>query len=869
MKNKIRLIIIIIQIILASIVVSNSKEQFNFDVTEIEITDNGNMFKGFNRGTVKTDSGIIIDSDEFEYNKSLNILNAKGNVKIVDEKNNYIIFTDNITYLKNDEEIFTNNYSKAINDGIIIEAEKFIYYKNLNVINAINEVKIDDDNQDITIFTDQVTYKKNQEEILTKGKTRALVENNYEFISTDVFIDRNKMEMSSKSRTEIFDKNDNFYDLSEFIYFKESYLLKAKNVKVITNKSVKDKSDKFTFSDGFFNLKNNNFNASNTEIILHKNIFDNYDNDPRLKGISSFKKNEITQINKGIFTSCQKKDGCPPWSIQAKKIKHDQSKKQLIYDKALLKIYDLPVVYFPKFFHPDPSVERQSGVLVPQLNESQILGSSIQIPYFHVISKNKDITFRPNIFDSDIYMFQNEYRQKTEFSSLVADFAFTKGYQSSGSNRKSISHLFARYNSDLNFESYIKSDLDLKIEKVTNDTYLKVFDGSLFETTLKPSNKDTLESFVSLDFEKENFNFSTGFSSYEKLSGKNSDRYQFVLPYYNFSKKILTNQTPGTVYFNSSGSNNYKDTNNLRSRIINNINFESSDLISNIGLKNNFNVHFKNLNTVAKNDPTYKSSPQVELMSIFEANSSLPLIKYGENYDSYIEPKISFRFNPGDMKDYSSSNRTISVSNIFDINRLGLTDSFEEGKSLTFGIDYKKEKIEDINKYFEFKIASVFREGTQEKIPNSSSIKQSGNLLGSIKSNLSKNFDLIYKFSTDNDFKTMEYNSLESNLTFNNFFTGIKFIEENGKIGDSNSVENTLRYNFDENNFLSFNTRRNRKIDLTEYYDLVYEYANDCLTAGIKYKKTFYKDRDVEPTEDFMISITIFPLTTYEKRFDR
>ena len=55
-------------------------------------------------------------------------------------------------------------------------------------------------------------------------------------------------------------------------------------------------------------------------------------------------------------------------------------------------------------------------------------------------------------------------------------------------------------------------------------------------------------------------------------------------------------------------------------------------------------------------------------------------------------------------------------------------------------------------------------------------------------------------------------------------------------MGDSNIFENEISYNFDENNNLTFKTRRNRKINLTEYYDLVYEYKSDCLTAGIKYK---------------------------------
>ena len=159
------------------------------------------------------------------------------------------------------------------------------------------------------------------------------------------------MEISSNNKTQIIDDNNNFYELSKFIYYKNDFLLKAKNVNITSSDNLaKDSSDKYFFADGFFNLDSKNFDASATDIYLHKNMFGNENNDPRLKGVSSFKKNNITQVNKGIFTSCKKTDGCPPWSIQANKIKHDKEKKQLIYDDALLKIYDIPIVYFPKFF---------------------------------------------------------------------------------------------------------------------------------------------------------------------------------------------------------------------------------------------------------------------------------------------------------------------------------------------------------------------------------------------------------------------------------------------------------------------------------------------------------------------------------------
>ena len=65
-------------------------------------------------------------------------------------------------------------------------------------------------------------------------------------------------------------------------------------------------------------------------------------------------------------------------------------------------------------------------------------------------------------------------------------------------------------------------------------------------------------------------------------------------------------------------------------------------------------------------------------------------------------------------------------------------------------------------------------------------------------------------------------------------------------------------------NLITFKTRRNRKINFTEYYDLIYEYKNDCLIASVKYKKQYYSDRDLKPNENLLFSITFFPFTSYE-----
>ena len=218
----------------------------------------------------------------------------------------------------------------------------------------------------------------------------------------------------------------------------------------------------------------------------------------------------------------------------------------------------------------------------------------------------------------------------------------------------------------------------------------------------------------------------------------------------------------------------------------------------------------------------------------------------------------------------NSGSRKINTSNLFSINRLGISDGFEPGQSLTLGIDYKKERNDNPEKYLEFKVGTVLRDKFENKISSASTIDEKfSNIFGTMYSSLGDIFDFRYDYSIDSNFNTLEYNSLNASMTFKNFKTGFTFIEENGDIGDANTLLNEFSYKFDDQNFLTFSTRRNRKIGLTEYYDLLYEYRNDCLIAGIKYNKKYYKDRDVLPTEDLLFTITLFPLTTYEKSFDR
>ena len=190
---------------------------------------------------------------------------------------------------------------------------------------------------------------------------------------------------------------------------------------------------------------------------------------------------------------------------------------------------------------------------------------------------------------------------------------------------------------------------------------------------------------------------------------------------------IITSQSSlniknGIFNFNSSGNYILDNTNNSKSRVINDLSFKLNDnIFTNIGLKNNFNFYFKNLNSVGKNVDEYKSSPQIELQSLIELYSELPLLKKTDKNNQTLIPRFSLRLNPSDMKNHANDERRINTSNIFNINRLGIDDSLESGNSLTIGVDYNLENNEN-DKNIEFKLASVLRDNEKNNIPSQTSL---------------------------------------------------------------------------------------------------------------------------------------------------
>lgn len=102
-----------------------------------------------------------------------------------------------------------------------------------------------------------------------------------------------------------------------------------------------------------------------------------------------------SELRNVIYTSCpicSTGDRPPTWSLRARRAVQDRETRTISYQGAVLEVAGVPVLYFPFIAHPDPSVERSSGLLPPNIGRNRRLGTFYEQPYYWAISPSQDLT---------------------------------------------------------------------------------------------------------------------------------------------------------------------------------------------------------------------------------------------------------------------------------------------------------------------------------------------------------------------------------------------------------------------------------------------------------------------------------------------
>lgn len=138
----------------------------------------------------------------------------------------------------------------------------------------------------------------------------------------------------------------------------------------------------------------------------------------------------VSELNHARFTPCPICDEAgrpkePSISIQAETVVQDEDLRAILYRNAVFRVGGVPVLYLPVFAHPDPTVERASGLLIPDISYDESRGLSWEQPYLIVRSPSEDWLISPQV-NTRVNPFLNlQWRRRFADGTVVARAGYT------------------------------------------------------------------------------------------------------------------------------------------------------------------------------------------------------------------------------------------------------------------------------------------------------------------------------------------------------------------------------------------------------------------------------------------------------------
>ncbi|MEM9198311.1 MAG: putative LPS assembly protein LptD, partial [Pseudomonadota bacterium] len=123
-------------------------------------------------------------------------------------------------------------------------------------------------------------------------------------------------------------------------------------------------------------------------------------------------------LDRAVFSNCTVCPAAPVplWRIRASRVLHDQEAQLIHYEDATFDVMGVPLIYLPYFRHPDPTLERGTGFLMPSVQTSDTFGYGLRTPFYWAIDDHSDATITPFLTTDEGLVLEGEYRQ-----------AFTRG----------------------------------------------------------------------------------------------------------------------------------------------------------------------------------------------------------------------------------------------------------------------------------------------------------------------------------------------------------------------------------------------------------------------------------------------------------
>lgn len=241
---------------------------------------------------------------------------------------------------------------------------------------------------------------------------------------------------------------------------KIEYNVKSSTIKTSGSTEITNTAgQKLTLTDSYISNKGLNASGDNIELWLGERIHVTSENITR--------DNELSVARDAVFTACY---GCDDygnaWEISMSKMKHNMDNHMMYFYNPVFWAYGIPVFWFPYMDMPDPTVKHKSGLLLPDFNSTNNMGTQFNIPIYIALSDTHDMTATFSWLTKENPLFQLEHRLNAAHSEYRTVGSFTRNKD--GDNRW---HIF---NDDV-IELGDNLRATVFLERASDKTYLQKY----------------------------------------------------------------------------------------------------------------------------------------------------------------------------------------------------------------------------------------------------------------------------------------------------------------------------------------------------------------------------------------------------------
>ncbi len=620
-----------------------------------------------------------------------------------------------------------------------------------------------------------------------------------------------------------------------------------------------------------------------------------------------------TRLNRAVYTSCNvcNKDGepkTPTWRIKALRVTRDEERKVLRFHHAFLEIAGVPIIYAPYLQTPDPSVERQSGFLPPDIGASSRLGFNIELPYYLAISNSQDATFFPKYTAKDGVLWQAEWRRRGAngyhvLSGGVIDApndtttpaAFT---ESTPGVRW---HLFGRGHRD--FGENWRASYDF--ERISDKEYLRQYDverrGDLRQE-LDRSRTNQLRSNARVAWNEGGSHLTIDTYLFQGLRtqqnrlammeqglGRIDDARTtpYVLPLIDFRHDFNSKVAGGAVTARANIASLYRTQGIDSQRFTTSLEWDRdiithgghrfnlfakarADVFSYQDLDQGTEVCFSGDAPCAIGFPGFSETDTSDITSRFAPTIGLewtyPLAREFHGAQLYIEPRVQLIASPTGLNDddiinEDSQSIEFDYAGLFDFNKATGYDAFEDGQRMNIGVTASAETLNGF--LVEGSIGQQIRLQETKAFNDSSGLgEKSSDIVGSLNIEYKNKVGLENRFRIDNNSGDVQRAESRAYYRGKIIRAGVSYVRLNEENIANNLVKREeLTANANIKLTRHWSVGGGWRLDLdsnqTIQQNFSVGYEDECSMLGLTYRRDRTRTRNVEPDNAILLTFTL------------